>query len=55
MSGTPESSDDEDEEDDEHDSTFCAVQPQRNSWMVPPNEQMKVGFCENISDISALQ
>ena len=37
--GTPESSDDEDEEYDEHDFTFCAVQPQRISWMVSPNER----------------
>ena len=37
--GTPESSDDEDEEDDEHDSTFCAVESQKNSPMVPPNQR----------------
>ena len=44
VSGTPESSDDEDEEDDEHDSTFCAVESQRNSWMVPPNERSNHNF-----------
>ena len=37
--GTPENSDDEDEEDGEYDSTISAVQLQRNSWMVSPNER----------------
>ena len=39
VSGTPESSDDEDEEDDEHDSTFCAVESQRISRIVQPNQR----------------
>ena len=55
VSGTPESSDDEDEEDDEHNSRFCAVESQRYSSMVPPNERMTGGFCGNIIDISALE
>ena len=37
--GTPESSDDEDEEDDEHDSTFCAIEPQKKYCIVSPNER----------------
>ena len=45
--GTPESSDDEDEENDEHDSTFSAVQPVRNLWMVPPNERTNKNYYQN--------
>ena len=47
VSGTPETWDDEDEDDDEHDSTFCALQQQRISWMVSPNERTKQNFYQN--------
>ena len=47
VTGTPETSDDEDEEDDVHDSTFCPVQHQRNSWMVSPNERNSQNFYQN--------
>ena len=47
MSGTSETSDDEYEEDDEHDSTFCALQQQKISWMVSPNERTKQNFYQN--------
>ena len=47
VSGTPETSDDEDEEDDVHDSTFCPVQLQRNSWMLSPNERNRQNFYQN--------
>ena len=44
--GTPETSDDEDE-DDVHESTFCAVQQQENSWMVSPNKLINQNFYQN--------
>ena len=44
VSGTPASSDDEDEEDDDQDSTICAVEPQRNDWMVSLNERINQNF-----------
>ena len=47
VSGTPETSEDEDEEDDVHDSTFCPVQLQRNSWMLSPNERNRQNFYQN--------
>ena len=47
VSGTPASSDDEDEEDDEQNSTICAVEPQRNDWMVSLNERINQNFYQN--------
>lgn len=47
VSGTPETSDDEDEDDNEHDSIFCALQQQKISWMVSPNERTKQNFYHN--------
>merc|ERR1712121_446493 len=44
--GTPETSDDDDE-DDVHESTFCAVQQQENSWMVSPNKVINQNFYQN--------
>ena len=48
VSGTPPSSDDEDEEDDEQNSTICAIEPQRNDWMVSLNERINQNFFQNI-------
>ena len=42
--GTPESSDDEDAEGNDHESTFCALEPQKNYCMVSPNERTDQNF-----------